>query len=309
MFSERDYHRRPSPGFGGFRPGEGSIIKPLIIANAAVFILQLMTGGEDLRYGLTPLLTLDWDSVRRLQFWRFGTYMFAHGGFFHILLNMWGLYIFGAPLQQQIGPERLLKLYFVSGLIGGGIWLIFNTSPIAVDPQGAPQYPSVLGASGSVFGIMMAAAMLAPNRQYMLLFPPIPIKLKTLVTVFAVVEIINTLQRGQGQVAHLGHLGGLIGGYFFVVYWVPGWRNFSLWRFLLNKFGFQRARARRRGFQVFKNTQGRKDSPGRNKDFDDTSDISLDDVLDKIGSHGLSSLTPRERRKLEEARNRMKGKH
>ncbi len=313
MFSDRDYYRRPAPGSGfGSRGGGESMIKPLIIANVAVFLLQIMTGGEDMRHGLTPLVALDFGSIKQLQLWRFGTYMFAHGSFFHILINMWGLYIFGAPLEQQIGPNRFLKLYFVSGLIGGLIWLIFNTTPITL-PTGAEHYPRVIGASGSVFGIMMAAAMLAPDRRYMLLFPPIPIKLKTLVTVFAALEIFHTLQRGGGQVAHLGHLGGLIGGYFFVIHWVPGWRKFKIRRFVLEKIQHWRLRNRWRNFRTAGENVGRSSNSRRRsreaEEEEDTSDLSIDDILDKIGEQGLSSLTSRERRKLENARNRLKGKH
>lgn len=293
MFSERDYYRRTH----GHSYRDSSIIKPLIIANAGVFILQ------NLHPGLTEFFSLDFGSLKQLQLWRLGTYMFAHGNFFHILLNMWGLYIFGAPLEQQIGPHRFLKLYFICGLIGGGLWLLFNTSPVA--PGVESPYPSVIGASGSVFGTMMAAAMLAPNRHYMLLFPPIPIRLKTLVTVYAALEIYNTLHRGQGRVAHLAHLGGLLGGYLFVIYGVPGWRNFKIRRFLLDKIRHWQLRWR---WSRFRSVSSGKRRYG-NEDEDEADDLSIDDILDKIGREGLSSLTPRERRKLDNARNHLKGKH
>ncbi len=299
MFSDRDYNRRTvyRGGFGGYR--QSSILRPLIIANIAVFILQSLSPG------LTGLLSLNFGDLRQFQVWRLGTYMFAHGNFFHILLNMWGLYIFGAPLEQQIGPHRLLRLYFVSGLIGGIIWLVFNASQIQVAP-GIFIYPSVIGASGSVFGTMMAAAMLAPNRQYMLLFPPIPMRLKTLVTVYAALEIYNTLQRAEGgRVAHLAHLGGLIGGYLFVVYAVPGWRGFKLHRFLLDRIRHWRLRWR---WARFRSVSSRQSFDQDDDDYGDD-EITLDDILDKIGRDGLSSLTPRERRILQEARERLRGKH
>lgn len=312
MFSDRDYNRNPGfnrrPSGGGFARSGGSIIMPLIIANIVVFFLQ------NFNPGLTDFLALDYESVTSGQIWRLGTYMFAHStrSIFHILLNMWGLYIFGKPLENQIGGERFLKLYFVSGLIGGVIWLIFNSSPMGVNIAGEPQYPSVVGASGSVFGTMMAAAMLAPNRRYMLLFPPIPIRLKTLVTVFAVIEIYSTIGRAQGSaVAHLAHLGGLIGGYLFVVYGVRGGGRFKLWRFILEKINHLRLRRR---WSQFRKTgsaksKGRADYRDDEGDEEDDDDAGIDDILDKIGKQGLSSLTPRERRRLERARNRLKKKH
>ncbi len=291
MFSERDYYHRSRYGYR-----DNSIIKPLIIANVGVFVLQLLLPG------LTGFLSLSFGEIKALQLWRLGTYMFAHApdNMFHILLNMWGLYIFGGPLEQQIGPHRFLKLYFICGLVGGGIWLIFNTSQVTI-PPGIERYPSVIGASGAVFGTMMAAAMLAPNRQYMLLFPPIPVRLKTLVTVYAALEIYNTLVRGGGRVAHLAHLGGLLGGYLFVVYAIPGWRNFNPLQFFLGKINQWRLRRHWRQFNA---------SGGR-RDFSDDEDdeLTIDDILDKIGREGLSSLTPRERKKLENARNHLKGKH
>ncbi len=302
MFSDRDYYRRPNNfRTGGFARPEGSIIKPLIIANIIVFLLQGMFPR------LTGLIGLDFGSLKQFEVWRLGTYMFAHGNFFHILLNMWGLYIFGAPLEQQIGAQRFLRLYFVSGLIGGIIWLFFNTAPVPIAP-GIEHYPTVIGASGSVFGTMMAAAMLAPNRQYMLLFPPIPMRLKTLVTVYAALEIFNTLQRGGGRVAHLAHLGGLIGGYLYVVYGVPGWRRFMLHRFIIDKIRHWRLQWRWRQMRTG-GGRGRNRHSDRyhDNDDDDDDDLSIDEILDKIGSHGLSSLSPRERRKLENARNRLKG--
>ncbi len=291
MFSDRDYYRQRN-AFG--QSEVASIIKPLIIANIIVFLLQNMVGG------LTELLSLDFGSLRQLQLWRLGTYMFAHskGNLFHILLNMWGLYIFGAPLERQIGPHRFLRLYIVSGLIGGFTWLVFNLSPVD------SYYPSVIGASGSVFGTMMAAAMLAPNRQYMLLFPPIPVRLKTLVLVYGGLEIFNTLQRSpDNRVAHLGHLGGLIGGYLYVVFAVPGWRGFKLSRFLLDKINHWRLRYR---WWRMEHAPPPRGSDGQ---ADDDDELSIDDILDKIGREGLSSLTPREKQRLEKARNHLKGKH
>ena len=93
----------------------------------------------------------------------------------HLLLNMWGLYLFGNHVYNRLGSKRFLTLYFLSGVSGSFLWLLFN--------WGTQDY--VIGASGAVFGVMMAATMLSPDMRIMLLFPPIAMKLRTLVVVFA----------------------------------------------------------------------------------------------------------------------------
>ncbi len=297
MFSDRDYSRRSSCTRGYAH--ETSVIMPLIVANIIVFVLQQLTSGSN--QGLTAFLTLDWGSLKQFQVWRLGTYMFAHANFMHILVNMWGIWIFGRPLEYRIGSHRFLNLYLISGLTGGIIWLVFNSSPFAVF-HGQSIYPSVLGASGALFGVMVGAAMVAPNLRYMLLIPPIPIRLKTLVAVYAIIEII-ALPGGEkrGGVAHLAHLGGLVGGYIYMRFNAPGGGTGIIDGGLFNAWQKLRAWWRRRSFK-FSSTTGANSSNQRDNDLAK----SIDDILDKIGREGINSLTATERRKLEEARDRLK---
>jgi membrane associated rhomboid family serine protease len=304
MLSDRDYVR--NNGFrGSSQRGETSIIMPLIFANIAVFILQNLTMGQTAEAeGLTKYVTLDWGSIKNFEFWRLGTYMFAHGSFMHILFNMWGIWIFGRPLEFRIGPHRFLNLYLISGLAGGLIWLLFNSSPILVYGD-FTVYPRVLGASGALFGVMVAAAMVAPNLRYMLLIPPIPVRLKTLVAVYAAIEIF-AVRSGQrsGGVAHLAHLGGLIGGYFYMVFNVPG-SGSSISRGIQRTWSRLRSWFRRRSFNA---SSTRQQGPRRrhSETDSDNPNETIDKILDKIGREGLSSLTSAERQKLEDARNRLK---
>lgn len=304
MLSDRDYVRHPGHR-GPMRPGDSSIILPLIVANIAVFLLQTLTRGAETE-GITEFLTLDWKSLRSFEVWRLGTYMFAHANFMHILVNMWGIWIFGRPLEYRIGPHRFLHLYLVSGLVAAGVWLSFNHSPIAIDtPMGVYQtdmYPRILGASGSLFGVMVAAAMVAPNLRYMLLIPPIPIRLKTLVAVYAVIEILAVQTGHQSGVAHLAHVGGLIGGYFYMVFNVPG-SGSTVSREIAGTWSRIRAWFRRRSFHMHSSPRPPSSS---SQPKDDDPAATIDDILDKIGREGLSSLTAEERRKLEDARNRLK---
>jgi membrane associated rhomboid family serine protease len=309
MLSDRDYVR--NNGFrGSSHRGETSIIMPLIFANIAVFILQNLTMGQaETAEGLTKYVTLDWGSIKNFEFWRLGTYMFAHGSFMHILFNMWGIWIFGRPLEFRIGPHRFLNLYLISGLVGGLVWLAFNNSTIKFETDwgivDTGMYPRVLGASGALFGVMVAAAMVAPNLRYMLLIPPIPVRLKTLVAVYAAIEIF-AVRSGQrsGGVAHLAHLGGLIGGYFYMVFNVPG-SGSGISRGIQKTWSRLRSWFRRRSFNASSTRQqdSRRRHSGTNSD--DPAE-TIDEILDKIGREGLSSLTPAERQKLEEARNRLK---
>ena len=306
MLSDRDYVR--NNGFrGSSHRGESSIIMPLIFANIAVFILQNLTVGETAAAeGITKYVTLDWGSIKSLEVWRLGTYMFAHGSFMHILVNMWGIWIFGRPLEYRIGPHRFLNLYLISGLVGGLIWLVFNSSPIYVFGD-MKLYPRVLGASGALFGVMVAAAMVAPNLRYMLLIPPIPVRLKTLVAVYAAIEIF-AVRSGQssGGVAHLAHLGGLVGGYFYMVFNVPG-SGSGITRGLQRTWSRLRSWFQRRSFSTTP-PRSRNHDQQRQSRTENTDDLAetIDEILDKIGREGLSSLTPAERQKLEEARNRLK---
>ena len=149
-----------------FRP-KGSVIKYLIVANAVVFLLTSL----DNTGRLTEALGLSFAGITDFQLWRLVTYMFVHGGLTHIFFNMWGLYLFGMPVEQRLGPERFLRLYFLSGIVGSGLWLLANWGTNGL----------LIGASGGVFGVMMAAAMSFPNMQIVLLFPPIPMRLRTFV--------------------------------------------------------------------------------------------------------------------------------
>jgi len=252
-----------------------------------VFGLQIATGDR-----LTAFLWLRSHELMGGQFWRLGTHMFVHGGFGHIFMNMWGLYIFGKPLEGRIGGTRFLHMYLLSGLIGGATWLMFN--------WGSPS--PVVGASGGVFGVLVAAAIMFPNRVYMMLFPPIPMRLKTLAVVFGAVEVIRAVTAGGGNIAHLAHLGGMVGGYAYM-----RWLYRASWR----RTG-TRLSGKTSWFQnIWDNLRPRAPRGGQEPpgpEPDNATMAEVDRILDKIGERGISSLTAAERKTLEQARQRLKGK-
>jgi membrane associated rhomboid family serine protease len=183
--------------------------------------------------------------------WQLVTHMFMHGGLMHIVVNMFGLFMFGSTLEKVWGSKRFLIYYMITGL--GAFFLHFLVIHLqvselleAMDPEiadvvireGAALLPyenyrdpdmnqlnllinsGVVGASGAVFGILLAFGMLFPNTELMLLFPPIPIKAKVFVFIYGAVELYYGLQNNPGDnVAHFAHLGGMLFGYIVLKVW------------------------------------------------------------------------------------------
>ncbi|MFI3323425.1 MAG: rhomboid family intramembrane serine protease [Rikenellaceae bacterium] len=139
------------------------------------------------------------------------TYMFMHANVNHLFFNMFSLWMFGRTLEQVFGQKRFLTYYMVCGISAGLIQL-------AVSAATNGMYPTV-GASGSVFGLLLAFGVLFPNQIIMLLIPPIPIKAKWFVMIYGVIELFLGVSGRQMGVAHFAHLGGMIGGYLLLMYW------------------------------------------------------------------------------------------
>ena len=138
--------------------------------------------------------------------------IFSHATFSHLIFNMIGMYIFGTLLLKALKPWQFLLLYFFSGIIGNLIFIAFF--------QG--QHYILLGASGAVFGIMTVAAMVEPDQRFMLIFLPfMPLKTKTLVIVYTIIELLSQASGSSNGTAHLAHLGGILGGYIFAEIFIP----------------------------------------------------------------------------------------
>lgn len=188
-------------------------IKWLLIANGAVFLLQILIGGSQLyRYfGLVPRSILNDFAI-----WQVVTYMFLHGGFFHLLFNMFVLWMFGTDLERQWGTRSFIKFYFLTG-IGAGIITFLLTINTAI--------PTV-GASGAIYGVLVAFAMLYPNRLVYLYFL-FPIKVKYFVTFLIAMGILAAWRGDQPGIAHFAHLGGALVAY---IYLKKDWRIARLFR-------------------------------------------------------------------------------
>ncbi|KAF1690965.1 rhomboid family intramembrane serine protease [Pseudoxanthomonas taiwanensis] len=196
-----------------------SATRGLLVANVALFLLQLLLGPATFDpFMLWPPSALGFDPftpAQNFQPWQLLTYGFLHGGFGHLLFNMLALYMFGAPLELTWGSRRFLAYYLIcvagAGLcqLAVGWWMV---------RQGGPAYPT-LGASGGVFGLLLAYGMLFPNQRVMLLFPPIPMRARTFVIVFGLITLLLGFTGLQPGVAHFAHLGGMLFGWLVIRYW------------------------------------------------------------------------------------------
>jgi membrane associated rhomboid family serine protease len=142
--------------------------------------------------------------------WQLVTYAFLHGDVLHLFFNMLGLWMFGAELERLWGPKRLLSFLLASVLAAAVCQLAMNWLTHAFTPT--------VGASGGLFGLLLAYGMLFPNRTIMPLFPPIPMKARTFVAVFGALELVQGVWGGTG-VAHFAHLGGMLGGWLMIRFW------------------------------------------------------------------------------------------
>lgn len=182
-----------------------TVTKYLLGINIGVFLVTMLLPfyGVVKVFGLTP--SLFWAGA----FWQPLSSMFMHGGLFHLLMNMMGLWSIGMFLERSIGSKYFLKLYFLSG---------FTSALFVVLFQGNPSIPTV-GASGAIFGLLGALAVLYPNSP--LVFFVFPVRARTAALVLGVVSFLFALSDGGSGISHLGHLGGLLGGLAYAKFLIP----------------------------------------------------------------------------------------
>jgi len=195
-----------------FGYGLTPVIKNLMITMGAVFLLQkiLEISLPDIYYyfvyyfALVPALI--WN---KYFLWQLATYIFLHGGVFHLLFNLLALWMFGGELESYWGSKKFLRYFLFCG-IGAGICTVLFTPDIY---QSIP----VIGASGAIYGLLLAFGWLFPNRLIYIYFL-FPIPAKYFVIIFGLIEFFSSMQGAGGGVAHLTHLGGLLFGLFYMAY-------------------------------------------------------------------------------------------
>lgn len=185
------------------------VTQALLIANVAVFLLQDMAGPQFFAwFALWPPGAPD---LPEFQLWQLVTYGFLHGSLTHIAFNMFALYMFGSDIERLFGPRFFLQ-YYVACLITAA------AAHLAVTAwMGAPPGPTV-GASGAMFGLLLAFGWYFPQRRILLLFPPIPMPARVFVAVYGAIELVLGVTGTASGVAHFAHLGGMLGGWLMIQY-------------------------------------------------------------------------------------------
>ena len=252
-------------------------IRTLVLVNVVVYVLQSLSGKEDVFFRLFGLVPSSF--LSELMIWQPFTYMFFHAPFYssvgisHILLNMLGLWVFGRELEQAWGKNNFLKYYFVTGIGSGLVTFLFQIN------SDSP----VIGASGAVYGVLLAYGLSYPNRM-LYIWGIIPVKSLWLVIIMGAIAFFGLLGNADG-ISHVTHISGMVIGYFMLN---KKWR----WRELLFKI-----RKKTIEFQVQRHEEKVAKKIMLKKD--------IDLILDKIQKEGFSSLTSKEKNKLYDASKNM----
>ncbi len=309
MYNDRDYYR--PTGFGGFSVFP-PVIKNLLIINGIVYLVanlilaNLTVNGIPAEviitryFALIPLggFTMGLTSAGELLVavfypWQLITYQFLHGSFTHILFNMLMLWMFGMEIENLWGSRKFLLFYLLCG-VGGAVLQL-----LAQYILGVPGAPTV-GASGAIFGVMVAFAMMFPDR-YIFIYFLIPVKAKYLIAFMVIIEFLSA---GQASiVAHIVHLGGAIVGFLFIIF--DKGNSLSISNFLnsLKKPASTPTQARFRRGQTYKNVEDAEYYEINNSKSEKTEvdQKEIDAILDKISRSGYQNLTDREKKILFEA--------
>ena len=228
------YYSYDNRGGGGFLANVPTAVKNIIIINALIMVMTALN-----KTFMYETFALFYPTSPFFHWWQPVTHMFMHGGFWHLFFNMYTLFIFGTVLERVWGTKKFLVFYFVTGLgaalIHTGVEWIQMQSWLSKAAEGSAAAMSAIhvlkmtptvGASGAIYGVLMGYAMLYPDSVLTLIFPPVSMKAKWFVLIFAAIELLTGVTGTGGVIAHLAHLGGLIFGYLLILYWK---RNHTLY--------------------------------------------------------------------------------
>ncbi len=288
MLGERDYMRRMKEPEQTAASGSMCLLI-LIAVNVVIWML-----GRPFAEHLVVIP----EAVRQFELWRFITAAFTHLDFWHLFFNMFGLWMFGSLSAPVLGWKNFLNLYLISGTFGNVLWYVFNINSPAV----------LLGASGAVVGVIMATAMIMPDLRVLLLFFPVPVKLKTMAIVYIVLEVVQQGANIQSNIAYLAHIGGFFAGFLFMHLFLSREIVWSPLDLLLGKRRpvSPRMEAFRRAQKPHKPPRGWTVTSYRNYTGGAVSSEEIDRILDKLSRTGINSLSEEEMEILRKAREQMK---
>ena len=306
------------------------VTKNLLIINILVFIATYVLRG--LNIDLNDILGLHFFLASDFRIWQFFTYMFMHGGFTHILMNMFMLWMFGMVVENVWGPRKFLFYYIVCGVGAGLCQELAQYGTFLV--EGLAQYESVkigttvlpmnvylnmmntVGASGAIYGVLLAFGMLFPEERMFIIPIPIPIKAKWIVMGSIVVELFSAIGTSNDGVAHLAHLGGMLFGFILIRYWkkhpYSGYGDFGMNRghqFFDRMKNSWEQRGGRDSRNASNGNSGSWTNASQSNNANNRSDWDynaqkkqqqeeVDRILDKIRKSGYDSLTKDEKQKL-----------
>lgn len=298
---------RPS-GFGGFSFFP-PVIKNLLILNGVIFVLQTFGGMVSTESGLTfnNIITRYFGLIPLEGFvgwtffpWQLITYQFLHGGFTHVFFNMLMLWMFGMEIENQWGSKKFLYFYLLCGVVAGLAHLFI--APLL----GGGNAP-VVGASGAIYGVMVAFAMMYPNR-YIFIYFLFPVKAKYLIGILLVMEFLFV--PSGGSVAHLAHLGGAFAGFIYLLFDKKS--NAELRSMFTKKSTYQQSRpfnpfgAMGDKFKKKQDVEDAQFYEVKDKNEEQITQAQIDAILDKISQSGYQNLTDKEKKILFEASKKMK---
>ena len=306
------------------------ITKNLLIINVLVFVATYALRG--LNIDLDTLLGLHFILAPDFRVWQFVTYMFMHGGVTHLLMNMFMLWMFGMVVENVWGPKKFLFYYMVCGLGAGvcqelaqyGTYVVeglaqYETLRIANSIIPMSEYLNMMytvGASGAIYGVLLAFGMLFPEERMFIIPIPIPIKAKWIVMGSIVVELFSAIGTSNDGVAHLAHLGGMLFGFILIRYWkkhpYSGYGDFGMNRGHQFFDRMKNTWEQRGGRDTRNATNGNSESWSNTSQSNNANNRSdwdynaqkkqqqeeVDRILDKIRKSGYDSLTKDEKQKL-----------
>lgn len=194
------------------------VVRNLLIINFIIYFATTIIGDAMYEYfALFPVAS------PFFHWWQFITHLFVHGGFAHVFFNMWALFMFGPVLEQMWGGKKFLLFYFICGLGAAGCHEIVQAL------SGTALNVPTVGASGAIYGVMLGFAMLYPDSVLTLIFPPISLKAKWWLVIYAVIELATGIFATSDGVAHFAHLGGMLFGLIMILWWKRGGKLYNEW--------------------------------------------------------------------------------
>lgn len=299
-----------------------TITKNLLIINIVAFLACLLMGQDASgNYKLNELLGLHFFLAEDFQVYQLITYMFMHGGWSHIIFNMFALWMFGCIVERVWGGKKFLFYYIACGVGAGLFQEAAQFVEYSVQGLSAYNYVSysggrmlmseylnlwtTVGASGAIYAILLAFGMIFPEERIFIFPLPIPIKAKWFVIIYAGVELISALGTSNDGVAHIAHLGGMVFGYFMIRYWrkqAGGYNNNSTIGDAADKLrNFFRNRRNASKFTYTRNENYSQDSHSQDWEYNAQKKAmqeEIDRILDKIKKSGYDSLTTAEKKTL-----------